>query len=206
MCDLISLLAPWCQILESKNIYDKCSLFFSPYKWFLKILFLETARRLERRQDLRKVVVRVTLPNYSIYNEISCTTTLKTSLSPWLEWGWYVCRSISIWLMRSWRHIVSNLKSTSTVNTKVPCRSTHISANRKWSQIISEAVWDKAQYSTSTEEQETVDCFLHFQEIKEEPRKVQKPIVDRHMSTHSSLLTSLAYNLNCTILTTFSDL
>lgn len=36
----------------------------------------------------------------------------------------------------------------------------------------------KAQYSASVLERETTICFLLYQEIKESPRKKQKPVVD----------------------------
>ena len=36
----------------------------------------------------------------------------------------------------------------------------------------------KALYSTSSEDLETVACFLDFQEIMESPRKMQNPVMD----------------------------
>ena len=35
-----------------------------------------------------------------------------------------------------------------------------------------------ALYLDSTEDQDTTYCFLHFQEIKESPKKIQKPKMD----------------------------
>ena len=50
------------------------------------------------------------------------------------------------------------------------------------SQIISLEVLFKARYSASAEEQETVSCFLERQEIKESPRNIERPVVDRLLS------------------------
>jgi len=36
----------------------------------------------------------------------------------------------------------------------------------------------KARYSASEDDLETVLCFLVFQDIKESPRKMQKPVVE----------------------------
>jgi hypothetical protein len=39
-------------------------------------------------------------------------------------------------------------------------------------------------YSASAEEQETVYCFLDFQEMRESPRKTQKQVTERLESGH----------------------
>jgi hypothetical protein len=39
-----------------------------------------------------------------------------------------------------------------------------------------------AWYSISTEDRDTIDCFLDFQEIKDEPRNMQKPEMERLVS------------------------
>ena len=38
------------------------------------------------------------------------------------------------------------------------------------------------RYSASVEDLEIGSCFLHFQEIKEEPRNMHQPVVDRRES------------------------
>jgi hypothetical protein len=43
-----------------------------------------------------------------------------------------------------------------------------------------------ARYSTSTEDRDTTDCFLDFQEIKDEPRNMQKPETERLVSGHDA--------------------
>lgn len=40
-------------------------------------------------------------------------------------------------------------------------------------------------YSTSAEDRETVGCFFNFQEIRESPREIQKPVTDRQVSGHA---------------------
>jgi hypothetical protein len=35
-----------------------------------------------------------------------------------------------------------------------------------------------AWYSASVEDWEVIDCFLLFQEIRESPKKIQKPVID----------------------------
>ena len=35
-----------------------------------------------------------------------------------------------------------------------------------------------ARYSASAEERDIVDCFLAFQDTRESPRKIQKPVMD----------------------------
>ncbi len=43
---------------------------------------------------------------------------------------------------------------------------------------------DIDRYSDSAEDLDMVYCFLDFQEIKEEPRKTQNPVMDRLVSKH----------------------
>lgn len=40
----------------------------------------------------------------------------------------------------------------------------------------------RARYSASAEERDVVDCFFDFQETKESPRKIQKPVTERLVS------------------------
>ena len=54
-----------------------------------------------------------------------------------------------------------------------------------------------ALYSASTEDLETIDCFLEHQEIKESPRKTQKRVTDVRVSeqpTHSESQKALSCN------------
>jgi hypothetical protein len=57
-------------------------------------------------------------------------------------------------------------------------RNTPSSRNNAWSQISSAAAFAVALYSASVEEQETVGCFLEFQDRRLEPRETQYPDVD----------------------------
>lgn len=41
-----------------------------------------------------------------------------------------------------------------------------------------------AQYSASTEDWETVACFLDFQDTREVPINTQKPVIERLVSLH----------------------
>jgi hypothetical protein len=41
-----------------------------------------------------------------------------------------------------------------------------------------------ARHSTSTEDRDTTDCFLDFQEIKDEPKNMQKPEIEHLVSGH----------------------
>jgi len=43
-----------------------------------------------------------------------------------------------------------------------------------------------ALYSTLAEDQETLDCFLDFQETKESPMKIQYPVTDLLVSRHDA--------------------
>ena len=54
------------------------------------------------------------------------------------------------------------------------------------SQTISLVTVAMALYSDSTEDLDTTCCFLHFQEIKESPRKMQKPKTDLLVSGHAA--------------------
>jgi len=49
---------------------------------------------------------------------------------------------------------------------------------RKFRQLISLARPANDLYSASTNDLLTIFCFLDFQEIKESPKKTQKPVVD----------------------------
>jgi hypothetical protein len=40
------------------------------------------------------------------------------------------------------------------------------------------------RYSASADERETVCCFFDFHEMREAPRKTQKPVVERRVSKH----------------------
>jgi hypothetical protein len=46
------------------------------------------------------------------------------------------------------------------------------------SQMSSQVAVDKALYSASDEDLDTVICFLAFHDIRDEPRKKQYPLVD----------------------------
>jgi len=53
----------------------------------------------------------------------------------------------------------------------------------------------RARYLASGEERETVVCFLDFQEIREVPRSMQRPVVDRLVIGHEAQSESLkAFN------------
>ena len=58
------------------------------------------------------------------------------------------------------------------------------SLSRANSQVISQVALAIALYSASAEERETIGCFLDFHEIKESPRKMQKPVTDLRESGH----------------------
>jgi len=53
---------------------------------------------------------------------------------------------------------------------------THISASNQHNQTISLVVDIIAWYFASVEDWETIDYFLLFQEIRESPKKIQKPV------------------------------
>lgn len=44
--------------------------------------------------------------------------------------------------------------------------------------MISIVVWEIARYSDSADDLETTPCFLHFQDMSEDPRKMENPVVD----------------------------
>jgi hypothetical protein len=44
--------------------------------------------------------------------------------------------------------------------------------------MISQQATAMARYSASADDREMVCCFLDFQEMRESPRKVQKPVTD----------------------------
>lgn len=41
-----------------------------------------------------------------------------------------------------------------------------------------------ARYSASKDDLETMPCFLAFHDIKEDPKKIAKLVIERHVSTH----------------------
>ena len=53
-----------------------------------------------------------------------------------------------------------------------------------------------ALYSASTEDLETIDCFLDFHEIRESLKKMQKPVVDLLVSIQDAQSTSV-YAFRC---------
>ena len=53
-----------------------------------------------------------------------------------------------------------------------------------------------ALYSASTEDLETMNCFLDFHEIRESPKKTQYPMVDLLVSTQDAQSTSV-YAFKC---------
>jgi hypothetical protein len=55
---------------------------------------------------------------------------------------------------------------------------TPISTSNQRNQIISLVVDVIARYFASVEDWETIDYFLLFQEIRESPKKIQKPVTD----------------------------
>ncbi|MFS7909786.1 hypothetical protein Hanom_Chr02g00098591 [Helianthus anomalus] len=52
------------------------------------------------------------------------------------------------------------------------------------SHMISLVAAHIARYSASAEDLEMVDCFLLFHEIRELPKKTQKPVIDFLVFTH----------------------
>lgn len=48
----------------------------------------------------------------------------------------------------------------------------------------------KARYSASVEDLEMVSCFLVFHDIRDSPRKTQKPVTDFHVSAYAAQSTS----------------
>ena len=50
-----------------------------------------------------------------------------------------------------------------------------------WSLAVVEA---SARYSASVDDLETVGCFFDFQDMRESPRKTQKPVTERRESGH----------------------
>jgi hypothetical protein len=69
---------------------------------------------------------------------------------------------------------------------------THISASNQHNQTISLVVDIIAWYFASVEDWETIDYFLLFQEIRESPKKIQKPVTDLR-SVGSLSLSALEY-------------
>jgi len=57
-------------------------------------------------------------------------------------------------------------------------RKTSISASNQCNQTISLVVDVITWFSASVKDWEIMDCFLLFQEIRESPKKIQKPIID----------------------------
>ena len=89
--------------------------------------------------------------------------------------------------------IRSNLNSTRVVCMEESRSSlvNPISANRPRSQTISEQAANMARYSDSVEDLETQSCFLLFQEIKESPRNIHQPVIERLVSGQPAQSASL---------------
>ena len=75
-------------------------------------------------------------------------------------------------------------------NTKVESMNTSKSRSKATIHVISLAIAAKDLYSASIADLEIVACFLDFQDTKEEPRKIQKPVVDLRVSRQLSQSTS----------------
>jgi hypothetical protein len=58
------------------------------------------------------------------------------------------------------------------------------SLSKDISQTISHAVEAMDQYSASAENRDIVCCFLDFKEIRDSPKKTQKPVMERRVSGH----------------------
>ncbi|MFS7910652.1 hypothetical protein Hanom_Chr02g00108751 [Helianthus anomalus] len=74
--------------------------------------------------------------------------------------------------------VLSHFRSTGI------CTTTLSSLNRFSSHNISHVALHIDLYSASAEDRETTLCFLLFQETKEPPRKMQKPVTNLRLSTH----------------------
>lgn len=56
------------------------------------------------------------------------------------------------------------------------------SLSKERSHIISRVTFTMDLYSASAEDQETVNCFFNFQDIRESPRNTQKSLMDLRVS------------------------
>ena len=100
---------------------------------------------------------------------------------PCLRWWWVRWQSISMCLVRSWKTEFWAIWIEFWLSQYIGVGwegETPISASNQRNQIISLVVDVIAWYSTSVEDWETIDCFLLFQEMRESPKKIQKPVTD----------------------------
>eukprot|EP00268_Persea_americana_P033271 TRINITY_DN32976_c3_g1_i1.p2 TRINITY_DN32976_c3_g1~~TRINITY_DN32976_c3_g1_i1.p2 ORF type:complete len:110 (-),score=13.35 TRINITY_DN32976_c3_g1_i1:676-1005(-) len=85
-------------------------------------------------------------------------------------------------LMKDW--ITGMALVLSTLRGVVPRIGTPSSVRSRRSQRISLVAEDMDLYSASAEVLEIVACFLHFHEMREEPKNIHQPVVDRLVSGH----------------------
>ena len=100
----------------------------------------------------------------------------------WMKW-----QSISMCFVRSWKTgllaILVALVLSPWSGVELPTMTPN-SQRRRRNQMISALADDIARYSASAEDLDTVVCFLHFHEIRESPRNIHHPVVDRQESGH----------------------
>jgi len=104
-------------------------------------------------------------------------------------------QSISMCLVRSWKTKLWAIWIELWLSQYIGVgweRKTHISASNQHNQTISLVVDIIAWYFASVEDWETIDYFLLFQEIRESPKKIQKPVTDLR-SVGSLSLSALEY-------------
>ena len=99
-----------------------------------------------------------------------------TCIFSWIRW-W----SISMCFVLSWKTglaaiwRVASLSQNSVIGSLLWILK---SRRRVVNQISSQVTLAIARYPTLAEDRETMPCFLDFHEIKESPRKTQKPLMD----------------------------
>jgi len=116
-----------------------------------------------------------------------------------LRWWRVRWQSISMCLVHSWKTELWAIWIELLLSQYIGVwweRKTLISVSNQYNQTISLVVDVISQYSTSVEDWETIYCFLLFQEIRELPRKIQKPVTDLR-SVGSLSWSTLKYARSC---------
>ena len=96
-----------------------------------------------------------------------------------LAWWRVRWQSISMCLVRSWKTELWAIWIELWLSQYIGVgweSETPISASNQRNQIISLVVDIIARYSALVDDWETIDCF--FQEMRESPKKIQKPVTD----------------------------
>lgn len=101
-----------------------------------------------------------------------CRTVLSATIDMVMD---KVTISLNILGTHEKKNIESNFDDNITLKVERKYQSLD-----QWIQMISTMLSARARYSASTEDWETASCFLLFQQMREDPRKMENHVVEKH--------------------------